>query len=342
VSRSFNTNVKKGHLPHLDALRAFAIILVVWRHFPTGSEHFARFGALGVNLFFALSGFLITRILIKHRGRIGLWKTFAVRRGLRILPAYWFTLIIAVAIGGSEILRELPFHLSYTSNFYIAWKGEWIGSTSPMWSLSVEEQFYLLWPPLVIFCPPKHLKNALVLLMGVMSIGYAIIGGLGGYLILGAPISLVAGSWVACRENERLDVYIPFLAIFTAWVILSILGPEQSSLDLHPIMAIPLGMTCAGIVHWTASGLPRPLSWIAEARPIVAIGEWSYGIYLTHLTVIPGFLPPGMRTFPIVLIVSIALSAIMYKYIEMPVLALKKHWPYSRTYSRGYVPQHTI
>ncbi|MGH7802858.1 MAG: acyltransferase family protein, partial [Candidatus Binatia bacterium] len=146
--------MNRERFAELDALRAFAVTLVVWSH-AVGGE--VGVGALrvggyhGVTLFFVISGFLITGILLDARAaaaRAGTSAGFALRafyarRFLRIFPVYYAVLLVTFALGFDAVREELGWHLAYLSNWHFAARGEFGISTSHLWSLAVEEQFYL-------------------------------------------------------------------------------------------------------------------------------------------------------------------------------------------------------
>src|SRR6266545_3183390 len=136
------------HIPALDGMRAVAVFLVIFYHF--GFDWVP--GAHGVMIFFVLSGFLITRLLLLENekfGRISL-KAFYLRRVLRIFPAfycYWGILVAFLLLTGKQILWPHAWSaLSYLSNYYVALNGDPNNGFSHTWSLGIEEQFYLLWP----------------------------------------------------------------------------------------------------------------------------------------------------------------------------------------------------
>lgn len=157
----------RSHLPSLDGMRAVSILLVVGFHAqmalaPEGA-YSAYLGSLGVSIFFVISGLLITWLMIREREATGAFSlaNFYIRRALRILPVYWLLLLAVVAlravhiiaISWSDILRALTFTHNYPNTLhpptYYSW---WLGHT---WSISVEEQFYLLWPSLFFFLPKR-------------------------------------------------------------------------------------------------------------------------------------------------------------------------------------------
>ncbi len=146
------------HFKQLDGLRFVAVFLVLIIHFATIiGMHFSA-GYYGVELFFVISGFLITTILLKTEEPFGIaYKKFIGRRTLRIFPIYYLTIFILFIIGNKYVHEYLIYCLTYTYN-YIYFKVP-VNSISHFWSLGVEEQFYLFWPFLIL-----SLRNNLKLL----------------------------------------------------------------------------------------------------------------------------------------------------------------------------------
>ena len=142
------------YFERIDGLRALAVAAVMWSHYVPKEYHFGiPWGAFGVNLFFVISGFLITGIL--HRAEaIPFSKTlnaFYLRRFLRIFPLYYFCLVFVTTLGWAEFSSGALWHWLYASNWLFWFEGSWGGSVSHFWSLAVEEQFYLFWPILFLF-----------------------------------------------------------------------------------------------------------------------------------------------------------------------------------------------
>ena len=150
--------------PQLDGLRAVAVLAVAWSHWERPYQFGIPFGA-GVHLFYVLSGFLITGILLEVRQqhqRGAALRTFYIRRALRIFPAFYLTLAFAWWAEVPPLRETLAWHATYLSNAQIVLTETWPGAISHFWSLAVEEQFYLLWPWLIVFVPERLLLRVVV------------------------------------------------------------------------------------------------------------------------------------------------------------------------------------
>ena len=159
-------------LPSLDGLRAISALMVVvghagkvlqvGRHLPFGSGVVDVWGPVGVTVFFVLSGFLITRLIVRERRTTGTMdvRAFYLRRALRILPAYWVYIAVIAILARMHLVLASPSSfarsLSFTTNYLNP--HSWVLNHS--WSLSIEEQFYLLWPALLIIASEKRARRA--------------------------------------------------------------------------------------------------------------------------------------------------------------------------------------
>src|SRR5215218_136502 len=164
-----------GYRPQLDALRFFAIAGVLVAHNLDPGQApwiFSRFdyAETGVRLFFVLSGFLITGILLGEREaadaaphrRISAIRRFYARRFLRIFPIYYLTLAVVLVTAVSPARRIWPWLFTYTTNIYAWHRLDWPGPVGHLWTLAVEEQFYLVWPWFLLFVPRKWILPFLV------------------------------------------------------------------------------------------------------------------------------------------------------------------------------------
>ena len=162
------------YFPHIQALRAVAVLGPVFVHLwparvplSAYTSKVSGLGLLGVELFFVISGFLISGILLEARDgaatRLRVLGAFYARRVLRIFPVYWLTLVVLAALGIPGVGELFWLEFFYLTNFVIAHFEEWIGPTSHFWSLAVEEQFYLFWPLVILFLPRRALLPVMVL-----------------------------------------------------------------------------------------------------------------------------------------------------------------------------------
>ena len=226
-------------MKQLDTLRAFAIGLVMIEHFggsllnsaiPIGA------GSVGVGLFFTLSGFLITGILLQSfdsaPDRSTAWRDFYARRLLRLVPPYYAVILALVLLNIAPVATTWPWDLAYLTNVNIA-----MGAPGTVfWSLAVEEQFYLIWPFVIAFAPRRWLV-AVILGMAALSLLFKLGVVLGGYntrdvtrllpgnlVLLGAGCLLAVISYRAGRANV-FDWHTPAARRWfgiTAWLCLSL------------------------------------------------------------------------------------------------------------------------
>lgn len=161
--------MKAEYFKSLDGVRFLAVSLVLVEHW-SGDAFSIPTGYLGVCMFFVLSGFLITRILLKakaqdaqlERGHGFSLKQFYIRRTIRIFPIYYLTIFLLAIFNVPPVREKLFWCLTYSTNIYIAIKNTWLGSIDHLWSLAVEEQFYLFFPFVILFAPLKRIPKILV------------------------------------------------------------------------------------------------------------------------------------------------------------------------------------
>ena len=325
------------HEPSLDGLRALAVALVIADH--AELQPFLGWGQIGVTVFFVLSGFLITSLLIvEHRGtgRVGLGE-FYLRRGLRLLPALILLLVMVTAImvvsgRGDEALVDVGSTLLYTRNWLTA-AGENPGLLSHAWSLSIEEQFYIVWPIALIGLLAVYRQRLFPIL--VVLLGVAVAGGL-----------WRAIAWETLGYNRALfgtDTRIDSLLIGCALAVLAALVPLPRGwgwavAGLGSIALIGVVTDSNGLATWgfplinLAAGMAivgclgtRVLAW----RPLVYIGTISYGLYLFHRPIARAFVDLGiggdLGALALIAGASIAIAATSYRYVERPVLRFKRH-----------------
>jgi peptidoglycan/LPS O-acetylase OafA/YrhL len=354
------------HYPALDGLRAIAVLLVLYNHAPQllagndgsdGSLGPAWLGSrgawLGVDLFFVLSGFLITSILLRSRGTVHAFRRFWVRRALRIFPLAWLYLGVAALCGalvqGLESLRpgvDYVWAATYLINFHIAAQGWTAAALGILWSLAVEEHFYLAWPLAALRARPRTLVAclaAVVLLTPLLR--WWLLPGHGRVAVYVTTFcrwdtlacgALLAFAWASPRR-ERVAALARWLALpavaFVALVVGGALSPVASDAPAWLGIAGYSGVAVAFTV-WCALALEPP-AWLARAlgsAPLRWIGRVSYGVYVWHVLTaqlvalalarlqLGGPLVARVALWLAVLFVTAAAS---YRWFEAPFLRLK-------------------
>jgi len=334
-------------MPELDSVRGVAVLMVMFYHafywgmnlslFPSIEGRLLQLawvGRLGVNLFFVLSGFLITGLLLNARSRPDYYRKFYIRRALRILPAYSVTLLLLLVIGVS--LKFIGLSLLYLSNLTPLFG---VAIAYPvLWSLAVEEHFYLLWPLAV-----RNFSSR-TLLAGAAAV------------ILVSPLL----RWISCQIQSRQG-WVSCGAFLALWLREFVpdrnkFGKEIAALLVISLALLPFGIlsrhTATGaalqVVPWhflfvvvIGAGLLVGNRWgeAARCRLLEFFGEISYGLYLYHLLVFSGFewlLNKGiirrlhidpMLGLTIRLLVcggiAVGIAYLSRRYIEEPFLRLK-------------------
>jgi peptidoglycan/LPS O-acetylase OafA/YrhL len=344
---------EKTFYPQLDALRAIAVVLVIVSHWFAPDFVLNRYsanGILGVTLFFVLSGFLITGILLQSRENIdsrilpprNAFGVFYARRALRIFPVYYVLLLVAMIFNVGLIRNSLGWHFFYASNFYFWIKEAFGGPLSHLWSLSVEEQFYIVWPLLIFFMPKRFLVTLFFIgILIAIVFRYWIItdqSDFGRLLMPGSLDSFCIGGLLAYGRQKGAEVYKSYLASRKLWVIVAFVLlivvhlplmkklPANISLNMYLLfISLAFGViidTVANIV--TLHGVREVLN----NKGVLYIGKISYGIYLYH-NFIPQIygLPEFAGSFYIEKIVRfsllLGLATVSWYVLEKPMLRLK-------------------
>lgn len=368
------TNYIKG----LDGLRGIAIVLVMLFHFRLydfGDIGISA-GWVGVQLFFVLSGFLITRILLADREHplSAYLKKFYWRRSLRIFPLYYayllvLTLAFVIVNFPPELGNKAPWLYTYTYN-YTRLSPEWTHSIffTHLWSLSVEEQFYLLWPLFIFFVRGRALKIALLAIIVVAPAFRAV---LAAYLqhrtsldphAIGEAVywftlshfdAFASGGAVAVfKLNERIRRPGLVCGVVLAVVILVGLVNLLAMPHAVPLDPSSLGYPIASLEHgqhiWSYSLLncffALLILWVSvtslkvfNASPLVAIGKVSYGMYVFHWAILGAFnqtistrLSSSLLSFVVYFSMVYGFSWLSYRFFEQYFLKLKNRFALPR------------
>ncbi|MBK22739.1 MAG: hypothetical protein CME70_01935 [Halobacteriovorax sp.] len=302
---------EKNYIPSLDGLRAISIILVIFYHAnlflgsafeKTFTFEILNSGNIGVSCFFVLSGFLITRILLNTRDHPSYYKIFFFRRLLRIFPLYYLILIIAFVILPQFDHPRLDkwsgtdptLYWFYLSNFYIASVGKFNhGLVDLSWSLSIEEQFYFVWPWLVLWINPKRLKIAcyLGILISILSriyFGYKGNSEIQVYvltycrldgLLMGSLLALEDKSFLSFSKIKRFRSLIMLGSfLFACLFKFTILKDSLFNMAVS-YFCIALFFSCV-----LSDVLEKNYSFFSNSI-LISLGKYSYGIYLIHFPV---------------------------------------------------------
>jgi len=293
------------YMRQLDGVRAIAILLVFtghwfsWAWVPT-----SPIGGMGVNCFFVLSGFLITSILLQGRKaspKAAALKNFYIRRFLRIFPLYYGVLFFFVIIGYLPVVKTFLWDLSYCTNIYIFLHGSWPFSVSHLWSLSMEEQFYLVWPYLIFFVPSRFLAPSIIFAIILSPISRIILYSMHFSIpsITTFPLCsldfLGFGGLLAYYRSyypqvtwplKKLRFYsiIAIILFFLTWM-LRVKGYHNlfSDISFYSLEMIFLGY----FIFRASEGFTGIAGKVLGFGPIVYIGKISYGLYVFHLIIGP-------------------------------------------------------
>ncbi len=342
------------HFGSLDGIRCLAIVAVVWHHaagtFADWSLPGSVRGYLGVDLFFVLSGYLIATLLLRERDRMGKidLTAFYARRTLRIFPIYYLTIALTAVYqlvrGGDEgmatFVGDLPLLLTFTTNWTDA-QGHLLFHA---WSLAVEEQFYLVWPPLLVllaglavraFLVPFLLLNVLFA-MGVFGIAHPPLEVLE---VTFAPIAMgVLLAHVMHQPNgyatvSKVTGFAWARPVWLAAVLLPVLfwTGEVTGWPRIVLHVIMVGFVAACVTREDGA-LARPLQW----APVRRLGLVSYGMYLYHMLalvtanqVVTRFISPDdakpfrLVLFVVAMLVTWLAAEVSFLVLERPLLKLK-------------------
>jgi peptidoglycan/LPS O-acetylase OafA/YrhL len=338
--------------PQFDGLRALAVLTVMVDHFTADVPNFPlpdwiHLGATGVRLFLVLSGYFITTSLRRMRDQLGMGQlstgkaigAFYWRRLLRIAPAYLVFVAIALLLNLGTIRENWPWVFSGTVNWLIAWKNQWPLAISHLWSICVQEQFYLFWP-LVIFLVPRKWMLPAIVTVAIAGIGFRI-----GCVLFSEPMiarwvlpfgsldSLAAGAALGwCGGKLRATragwlIAIVCLSMLTVAAVLRNSDPAQlKSVLVEPLEAGALAV----LVARTAAGFNGLVANLLSNVGLVFAGRISYGLYIYHILVAMIFnrwLPPQLRfliTIPslrllVFGIVTLLVAAVSWRLLEQPI-----------------------
>jgi peptidoglycan/LPS O-acetylase OafA/YrhL len=325
------TGGEPSHIAALDGLRGIAILLVMFYHYFLGSEHHQplinwlllvpQCGWMGVDLFFVLSGFLITGILLRVKGRPHYFRDFYMRRTLRIFPLYYGVLLLM--FGGGMLIPALNtpafrqvadvqiWLWLYLSNVYnaltgqLAFVGDWL-EANHFWSLAIEEQFYLVWPTVVLLCSRRALAWVCVVLIAgalLLRTTAALAGANAIFLneftfcridtlVLGGLLAVAALGPAGLEPLRRpARIGLPISIGVVAALFVARHGLHTDDVIVSTVGYSLLAFVFAAVLIETVSAAPGTrLRWFMTRPLLMQFGKYSYALYVFHWGLYPLFL----------------------------------------------------
>lgn len=362
-------NRLSNRIPELDGIRGIAITLVFFFHIQSLLfyglnkstllkliDRVVNSGWVGVDVFFVLSGYLITGILLKREPREYFWKVFYLRRAARILPAFIVVLSITLYFYRPQQLWVIVMYIFFIGNWTIV-AGREIPPLGHLWSLAIEEQFYLIWPLVV-----RRVSNSTLLLVALSTAGISIALRLmlwafsvNGYIVYKITPTRIDGLAIGAAlavamtlDKPRAFLKRNYSKLFYLGLCLWVAGFFALKLSYFPwdtrslLLASPAVslMTVAAIFASIDAVLPSSVQSILANRTLVWIGQRSYGFYLIHEPVkaaamyhtrhlyshrVPLLLQNALLSVA-VLIVSLILTEISWRLIESPSMRKGALW----------------
>ena len=360
----------RGYRPHLDALRAAAIVAVLLDHLVPVAEWPVHLAPLGVKLFFVLSGYLITGILLENRCKAAelgvapghVLRQFYLRRFLRIFPIYYLAIAVCVIFDLGRSREVWPWLVTYTANVFMGQTGEWPTPMSHAWSLAVEEQFYIVWPLVLLWIPWRWMLPALVATVALGS-GFKVWAYASGandfvcwFSTPGSLDSLGAGALLALWQRgpelvpgrageflKRLPSaafaargWVPWAGV--ALVALAEIPPSMNGTS--PVVELARIAGFSLLVLHASYGFGGVVGRIAGNRWVLLTGMLSYGLYLYH-PIVHVFCGRGLEAIAegawwleiadpvLALVLSFAVAWFSFRFFERPINNLKRHFPYA-------------
>ncbi|HYP78304.1 MAG TPA: acyltransferase [Polyangiaceae bacterium] len=330
----------------LDGLRCLGILPVIWHHStPRPLPGIWGKGPAGVDLFFCISGFLITTLLLREKARTGsiALRAFYLRRGLRILPLYYavllsylgFALCLPAALPQrAHFFQTLPFYATFTANWFADFRVSHAILFSFAWSLCIEEQFYLFWPWLVRWLPTR---GAGLAMCGLLLVDYCAerraAFGLAQRMITSFAAPIGFGALLALVLAERRPFELLYGVLGKPWsaplslasVCALLLWPAAPLLLFQASLSM-LVCACVVVEH-------NGLAWLLRARFISYVGVVSYGLYLLNSTAIgairrafPEHASASGFVFFAALPLALALAGLSHRYFEAPLLRIRERF----------------
>ncbi len=334
----------QGRIPSLDGLRALSIALVMFAHlndtrgFVSSAELESwQLGNLGVRVFFVISGFLITTLLLEENDRTGTISLsgFYMRRFFRIFPAFYFLCAVLFVLDAAGVIALRPGDLLTAATYTINYHHERAWYVGHVWSLSVEEQFYLLWPAILLFTGIRRglgVAAAMVFIAPLLRIGLGFVPafrpGIGETFPTVADSlatgCLLAGLGPRLAQSPRWRGFIEGRGWLLAVIAIVVFARNPFTKVAWLFGETVLNISIAVVI---ARGIQRPgdlFGRLLNTAPLVWIGTLSYSLYLWQQPFINRHGTWAVQSFPLNLILAVAVAHASYFLVERPFLRLRQ------------------
>jgi peptidoglycan/LPS O-acetylase OafA/YrhL len=335
-----------GYQPQLDGLRGLAILSVLIHHF----DVHIHLGPVGVRLFFLLSGYLITlsvwKLINPNHATGALWRGiggFHLKRAARMLPVLYTMLGVGVLMGLPEIIDGLGWHVVFLTNFYTLAEDQWPGAASHLWSLSVQEQFYVLWPFFLLVVPRRVLPWALggLILFAFMYRYYCWSTDSSVFMrwvmLPGVIDSFAMGALVACWKSagrpfsvtEGWPKYAWAAAALGTYILARALRLFPTASPWLAVIETLENFALAWLLLRTIEGWKGWVGVILQHPWLIYIGKVSFGLYVFHVLIHVAFAPwltefgihHSVVRAAILIFATLGVAAISWHSVEAPIAA---------------------
>jgi peptidoglycan/LPS O-acetylase OafA/YrhL len=355
VRRAYDDFLNTRFFAGLDGLRCLSIVAVVAYHVSGAHSGLVGRGYLGVALFFAISGFLITTLLLRERDQVGhiSLRGFLARRALRIFPLYYAVLALYTAVVfflekdlgvRADFFANLPSFLTYTSNWFVPESPDKRVIFYFAWSLATEEQFYLVWPLVLslsrrAWVPVLFMGALLAVSLGapwLVSLGLLEPGHFATRVLTSISASICLGSLAAFAVHSPRGFAWVYPVLGQVWSVPLLLVLLLGAVAWYPTPPGLTSLVMVSLVVATCLRPRQPLSAVMSHPWVRYVGTISYGIYLLHMLVLNAVrrAVPGQGS-GVQLVLTFALTVLVaglsYRYFERWFLQLKERFDW-----RGY------
>ena len=334
-------------IPSLDGCRAISILLVVLAHlcktpafqaFDPYARLMFHFGPFGVEVFFVISGFIITTLLLheeRSNGSISI-KNFYIRRAFRIWPAAYAYLLVVAVLAWGEVISIAPHYFFYAGTFLMNHVQETNWFTGHFWSLAIEEQFYVLWPVVFLFTARRGRLICCCLILFVTpllrTLAYlyepAIYEAMrfsllfmGDAIAIGCLLALLSKE----LENSRIAHRIIHLRFFSVIPLLAV--AMYTALKFFPAFYFAVGrsiaLLCIAGTLWKVMHVRDTAFRFLNTKPLVKIGVFSYSLYIWQQVFLNPTSTSALNRLPLNLLLVCAAAMFSYLWIEVPFLRLR-------------------